>query len=325
MRLLALTNTVLLLSTIALAQSGAPPQAAGSLAGPADNYRLGVGDEINIWVTQVPELSSKTVVIDRAGGFTLPLVGRIRAEELTTSQVQAQLRDALKVYVRDPDVGVSVTQAKNEGVSITGAVNRPGVYQLSGGGTLLEMLVAAGGLAANAGPYGKIMRPLSSGPLPLPDARTEATGKYGIARVNVRAVAGLQKTSDNLVLKPGDTVSVPDAQVIYVIGEVNKPGAYPVNDAQQLTVLQVIAMAGGPLKTAAPAGTKLLRQTAGAKQPTMMAVNLKQVFKGKGSNIELLPNDVLFVPNSKEKAAGARALDVMIQTGIMALTYGLIY
>lgn len=315
-RLLVLTSALLVLGMIARAHATSPT------AIPTSDYQLGIGDEINIWVTQVPDLSAKTVTIDRAGGFTLPLVGRIRADGLTASQLEVQIREALKVYVHQPDVGVSVVQAKNEGVSITGAVSHPGVYQLTGGGRLLDMLVAAGGLSQNAGPYAEVMRPLSTGPLPLPDARTEATGKNSVARVNVRAITGLEK---NFVLKAGDTVAIPEAQMVYVIGEVNKPGAYPITDTQQMTALQVIAMAGGPLKTAAPAATKLLRQTPGAKQPTMLTVNLNQVLKGKGPSIEILPNDILFIPDSKQKAATARALDALIQTGLFALTYGVIY
>jgi hypothetical protein len=84
-------------------------------------------------------------------------------------------------------------------------------------------------------------------------------------------------------------------------------------------------MAGGAMKTAAPSRAKILRNSRTGQKPTLIAVNLKRLLNGKGSDVQLEPNDILFVPNSAEKAATGRALDAAIQTGLFAITYGVIY
>lgn len=313
------------LSLSAAAEPPASTEKASVTSRSKPDYVLGVGDEFNIWVSEVDELSGKTVVVDRTGSVTLPLVGHLHVDGLTVAQLEAQLRRSLQVYVRNPEVGVSLIQTKNEAISLVGALARPGVYQLTGGGTLVDMLMTAGGLTPTAGPYAEIMRPAASGPIPLEGATKDESGKFTRVRVNARALMMLKDSKDNLVLKPGDTVSVPEAQMVYVLGEVSKPGAFPVNEADQLTALQVLAMAGGALRTAAPQNAKILRKTPGAPKPELLAVNLKDLFKGKATDFPLLPNDVVYVPTSAKKAAANRAVEAAIQTGLLALTYHVMY
>jgi polysaccharide export outer membrane protein len=187
------------------------------------------------------------------------------------------------------------------------------------------MLMLAGGIQQNAGPWAILMRPLASGRIPISEAHDDPTGRYSMAQVNVRAVIGLQNSAENIVLKASDTISVPEARSVYVIGDVNRPGAFPVTDEQQTTALQVLAMAGGPLKSAAPQSAKILRNSRTGQKSELVSVNLRQVMSGKSPDLQLHPNDVLFVPSSAQKAVAAKALDVAIQTGLLALTYGVIY
>jgi polysaccharide biosynthesis/export protein len=299
--------------------------AAKSTASETSEYKLGVGDQLNIWVAQLDEFSTKTFTVDRQGCITPPVAGRIHVEGLTVAQAEQAVKTALTRYVRDPEVGVSLTETKNEGVSITGSVVHPGVYQLSQGRTLVEMLMMAGGLQASAGPFAIIMRPQSSGPLPLPAAHTDPTGKYSVAQINVREVISLQKSADNIRLSPGDTVSVSEARMVYVIGDVNRPGAFPVNDTQQMTALQALAMAGGPLKSAAPQSARIVRNSTAGRKPDLIAVNLRRLLKGKTQDLQMQANDVLFVPSSAQKAISARVIDAAVQTAIFAITYGALY
>jgi polysaccharide biosynthesis/export protein len=292
-------------------------------AGPT--YVLGAGDEISVWVAQLEQLSGRSFTIDRDGCVTLPLAGRLHLEGLTVPQAQELMRTSLSQYVRDPEVGISLLQAKNEGISITGSVARPGVYQLAQGKTLVAILMAAGGIQQNAGPWAIIMRPLTSGRISLPAAHDDSTHKFSLAEVNVREVMGLQHSAENIEMMPGDTVSVPEAQMVYVVGDVNKPGGFPVNDEQQTTALQLLAMAGGPLRSAAPEKAKVLRSSRNGQKPILISINLKQLLRGKSPDLRLQPSDVLFVPNSAEKAVAARAIDAALQTGLFALTYGVIY
>lgn len=288
------------------------------------SYVLGTGDELSIWVAEIDSISGKAVTVDRSGTITLPLVGSVHAAGLTARQLEDQLRRSFRTYILNPEVAVSLIETKHDSVSVVGAVARPGLYQLTGGRTVLDMLMAAGGINASAGPYAEIRRSLVSGQLPLSSARDDTAGKYSIARVNVRDIMALKTSQENIVLKPGDVVSVSDAQVVYVLGDVTKPGAFPINDTEDMTVLQALAMAGGTLPTAAPKSATLLRRSPGQTKPTLVAVNLKALLKGKHADLALMPNDVLYVPNSTKKAVTGRAVEAVIQTGIMALTYGII-
>ena len=290
------------------------------------DYLLGQGDELKVWVPQLDEISGKSFTVDRGGCITLPLVGRLHIEGLTVEKAQELVRSSLERYVRDPEVGISLEQAKNESVAVTGAVVHPGAYQLSQGKTLVDMLMVAGGVQQqNAGPWAIIMRPLTSGPIPLKQAHDDESGRYSIAQVNVRAVTGLQESAENITLMAGDTISIPEARSVYVIGDVTRPGAFPVNDEQQTTALQVLAMAGGPLKTAAPQSAKVLRSSQTGQKTQLISVDLRQLMKGGGTDVQLRPNDILFVPSNAQKAAAGRALDIAIQTGLAALTYGVLY
>jgi polysaccharide export outer membrane protein len=288
----------------------------------ASEYKLGVGDQLNIWVAQLDQFSGKIFTVDREGCITPPMAGRLYVKGMTVGQAEEAVKTALRRYIRDPEVGLSLAETKNEGVSITGSVARPGVYQLSQGRTLVEMLMMAGGLQPTAGPFAAILRPLSSGRLPLAGAHNDSTGKYSLAQINVRALLSLQKSADNIALMAGDTVSVSEARMVYVVGDVNKPGAFPVNDERQMTALQALAMAGGPLKSAAPQSARIVRSSTPGRKPDLIDVNLKRLLKGKTEDLQMEANDVLFVPSSAQKAITARAVDAAVQTAIFAITYG---
>ncbi len=298
---------------------------AKAIGSTISEYKLGVGDQLNIWVAQLDQFSGKAFTVDRDGCITPPVAGRLHVEGLNVGQAEEAIKTALKRYVRDPEVGVSLAETKNEGVSITGSVARPGVYQLSQGRTLVEMLMMAGGLQATAGPFATIMRPLSSGRLPLAGAHDDSTGKYSLGQINVREVLTLQKSADNITLSPGDTVSVSEARMVYVIGDVSKPGGYPVNDERQMTALQALAMAGGALKSAAPQSARIVRNATAGRKPDLIAVNLNRLLKGKTQDLQMQANDVLFVPSSAQKAITARVIDMAVQTAIFAITYGALY
>ena len=289
----------------ALAQSPAPS--------PGSSYVLGPGDQLSFVVANFSEeFGDKTFRIDMRGDINVPLAGRIHAAGLTVDEFEGQVEQRLARYVKDPQVVATVTEFNSQPVSVLGAVNNAGVKQVAGHKTLFEVLSLAGGLRPDAGSTIKITRNLDQGAIPLPDAKTDATGQFSVGSISVKAILNATDPSQNIVVLPGDIISVSKADVIYAVGSVTKPGGFPLNQDESLSALQVVSLAGGMTKTAAIDKARILRPVAGSSNRTEIAVNLKQIMAGKAPDMPLQPNDILFVPNSSAKSVSYRTLDALI-------------
>ncbi|MCL4401467.1 MAG: polysaccharide export protein [Acidobacteria bacterium] len=278
-------------------------------------YVLGPGDQISIRVLEVEEINDKPVRIDLSGYVRLPLVGRVRAGGLTVEQFEANLTRSLTAYVRKPDVSVAVTEYHSQPVSVIGAVKTPGVHQLEGRKTLIEILSMAGGLDVTAGPKVKITRRAEWGPIPLATASRAQGGDFSVAEVNLKDLIDAQNPECNIVILPHDVISVPRAEMIYVVGQVLRSGGYVLNEHEAMTVLQALTLAGGLDRTASPKNARILRSTAGAAERTEISVNLQKILEGKGADLPMRPEDILFVPTSTPKKAAIRAIETAIQIG----------
>jgi polysaccharide biosynthesis/export protein len=292
---------------------------APSSTPPPDTYTLGPGDQIVVRVSDLEEFDNKPVPIDTKGNLTLPVVGWIQASGLSTEQLGAAITERLKKYLVKPDVSVYVTEMRSQPVSILGQVQSPGVHQLQGQKNLFEVLSMAGGLRPEAGNVIEITRRIEWGPIPLPGAANDSTGQFSVASVDVKSVMNASNPSQNILIKPNDVISVPKADTIYVIGAVKKPGAYVLGEHRSLGTLQILALAEGTEKTAAPQKAKIMRAVAGSNDRTEIPVNLKTILSGKKPDISLTADDILFVPTSSAKAAGYRTLEALIQAGTLVL------
>lgn len=248
-------------------------------------YLIGADDLLQISVFQLPELNT-TVRVSGDGYITLPLLGKVKAGGLTVSQLEERIRYLLsRGYVNNPQVTVFVKEYHSARVSIIGAVKNPGVYELIGRRTLLELIAAAGGLTDDAGKTLILIRPSPSGGLKV--------------KVNLKRLIDEGDPSLNYVLSPGDIISIPPDEIIhiYVSGAVNSPGEITFRRSDEPTVLQAIAKAGGLTDKAAKTRIKIIRTTKKGERITIK-VNLKDIIKGKKKDIPLLPNDVIIVPES---------------------------
>src|SRR5437868_1385987 len=188
-------------------------------------YVLGPGDQIAIRVVNFEEINDKPISIDLSGSIRLPMVGRIPVSGLTIEQVASEISKRLETYVKYPDVSVSVTEFRSQPVSVIGAVKNPGVQQVQGQKTLVEMLSAAGGLdSTTAGSTLKVTRRLEWGPIPLPGAGNDSTNQFSVAQINVKSLLEAKNPEENILVKPYDVISVPRGDTVYVIGEVLKAG-----------------------------------------------------------------------------------------------------
>ena len=310
---------VVCLSFLAATLMAQPPAATTSTPGSASNYVLGPGDQVSLVVEDLTDdFANRTFRIDLGGDINLPLAGRLHAAGLTIGEFESRIQQRLTRYVKDPQVVVTITEFNSQSVSVLGAVNNAGIKPMSGRKTLFEVLSLAGGLRPDAGNAIKITRNLSQGPIPLPDAKTDASGQFSVASVDVKAVLNATDPGQNIVVLPGDVISVSKADVIYAVGSVTRPGGFPLNQDLSLSALQVLSLAGGLTQTAALEKAKILRSVPGSSEHTEIAVDLRRVMAGKAPDIPLQPNDVLFVPNSVARTFTYKAIDILA----LAAVYG---
>jgi polysaccharide export outer membrane protein len=278
------------------------------------NYVLGPEDEIAVRVFAADDIPDKPAQIANDGTVNLPMVGEVHAAGLTVEQLQAGLVAAYRKYFKNPQVTVEVTGFRSQAVSVAGEVNTPGVVQLRGTRNLMEVISMAGGLKPDAGDGVLITRSLSQGSIPVAGASVDATGKYSVAQVDIHAVMGGQHPQGNILIKPHDVITIPRARMIYVLGNVGKPGGYVLSGNETMSVTQAIALAGGWDKTAALGEARILR-AGGGEEREQIPANLKKIMENKAPDLQLRPDDILYLPNSMGKAIGARGVETAIGLG----------
>jgi polysaccharide biosynthesis/export protein len=234
---------------------------------------------------------------------------------MNAKQSQEELNKVLSTYIRHPQVIVDVAEVRSQPVSVLGAVNAPGVHQVQGHKTLLEMLALAGGIRQDAGYSVRITRELEWGCLPLPNVHLDPSGKFTIAELNLKKIMEAKSPEENIQIYPHDVISVPKAEMVYVIGEVRRSGGFVLGEHQSMSVLQALSLAEGLNTGADPRHAKILRLKADADQRVEMPVDVKDALNGKKPDVPLQGEDILFIPGSTGKKAALRALEAAIQTG----------
>lgn len=281
-------------------------------------YVLGADDGISVNVVDLAELDAKSlgvVRIDHEGNIRLPIAGRIHAAGLSVENLEKGIAARLSDIMNNPEVSVAVAEYRNHPVSVLGAVKTPGVYQVTGPKTIFELLSLAGGLNADASNRVKITRAVTSGPLPLPGAHSDKTGEFYVAELNVKSVMEAKNPEENIFVQANDVITVPKADVVYVVGAVHKSGGIPLLEKEQISVLQAVSMAEGLDKEASGKSARILRQTGPGKERTEVMVNVEKILAGRAEDVSLQANDILFIPNSLAKSTGMRVLEAALQAG----------
>jgi len=273
-----------------------PPQAEASTNTSAgfNQYsslaRLGPGDLLEIGVYNVPELSTKARV-GNSGDIYLPLIDYVHVGDLTVEEAQAVIEKRLAGggFVRNPHVTIFLDESTSQGVTILGEVVKPGIYPALGDRRLYDLISAAGGFTASAGRKVSVVRQRSQTPITVNLPRNLA-----------------DDLQDNLEIQPGDTITVPRAPIIYVVGDVGRPAGLLVDNGS-LTVLQALALAGGTNHTAKLSAVRIIRK--GPAGMTETKVPLKKMLEAKAADMNLQADDILFVPLSGVRVAAGRGFE----------------
>ena len=278
------------------------PAPGGISSSDSPVLKLGAGDLIEVSVYNVPELTTKARV-GNSGDVYLPLIDYVHVEALTTEEAQALIQKRLEDggFVRNPHVTIFVDESSSQGVTLLGEVSKPGVYPDLGDHKLYELISMAGGFTQSAARKVSIVRRNQLQPIHLSLPRNLA-----------------DDLSSNVDILPGDTIMVPRAPIIYVVGDVGRPSGLLVDNGS-LTVLQAIALAGGTNKTAKMGGVRIIRK--GPAGMTETEVPLKKMLEAKAPDIPLQGDDILFVPVSGGRVLAQRTFEAAMSAATAVTIY----
>jgi polysaccharide export outer membrane protein len=269
-----LCASLVAIATLAVPSAHAQPTAAPA-AGEAALYRIGPGDTVRIAVYQSPDLSLETRVSE-SGLISYPLIGSIRLGGLTVGQAEAALADALRKgdFIKNPQVTVMVTQVRANQVNVLGQVGRPGRVPLDVAGMrLTDVLALAGGVTTTAGADTVVVT-------------GQRNGQPFRKEVDLPRMFAPGGRGDDIEIQPGDAIWVDRYPVVYLYGEVQRPGQLRLE--RGMTVMQALATAGGLTQRGTQRGLRVSRRAANG-QVQQLELSLDDT---------LLPGDVVFVRES---------------------------
>jgi polysaccharide export outer membrane protein len=277
---------------------------------------VGPNDLIAVSVYDAPELS-RTIRIGTDGMIRLPMLKRlIKAEGLFPADLETAIAQALRdeQILVDPFVTVTIAEYHSRPISVSGAVKMPLVFQAEGPISLLEAIARAQGLSENAGPEVLVSRSQLG-----PDGATVMLTR----RITVRNLINDADPAVNIKLTGGEEIRVPEASKIYVVGNVKKPGAFPVQNGSETTVLQMLALSEGLEQFSSKNAFIYRREANGGKNE--IPVELDKILQRKSPDVPLIANDILYIPDNRNKRIGMRAIEAIIGFGVGAGSTALIY
>lgn len=268
---------------------------------------LASGDLLAVSVAGAPEYHYD-VRVSSAGEASLPMLGNVKVAGLSTLLAENVVAQRLqeKGFFNDPQVSIFVKEYATAGISVLGEVQKPGIYPLPGQRTLLDAISAAGGVTPKAGKTVTIThRDAMDNPETVPLSRDN------------------EQTMTNMAVQPGDTVVVSKAGMVYVVGDVKEPTGI-ILDNPRLTVLQAIAVAHGTNPTASLKSATLIHK-ATSSTPQQVPIPLDAILAAKFPDLELQPDDIVFVPVSTAKVIKRRTFEALVQTATGMAIWGTRY
>ncbi len=274
---------------------------------PQRSYLLGPEDLIRITIFNIPEGEGLKAVTPRMmetrvshqGSITLPLVNEVSVQGLTISEAEQRLKELFDKYIQNPQIGVLVSEYRSQRVAVVGSVLNPGVFELTGPKTVIDLLAKAGGLSGNA-----------SNQIHLYRDNPQGRESYIIDLLTVTKGIGSDVVALNLPVQAGDVVTVPEAGSFFVDGAVGKPGSYALT--RPYTVTQALVAAGGVNRELAKTSGITLFRNRGSAGVEKVPIDLDDLVNGRQPDIQVTAEDVIVVPISAPKYVVRRFLGVLI-------------
>lgn len=238
----------------------------------AGDYIVGPGDVLKISVYDHNDLET-TVRVTENGHIVMPLLGQVKVGGMKTSDVSDQISRLLADgYIINPQVNIFIKEFRSKKAVILGQINKPGIAELRGSITFLELISQSGGLKETAGDAATIKR--------------TQNGKQEVIVLSIKSIVEGGDLSQNILIRDGDTIYISKTGMCYVTGEVNRPDAYPSD--KETTVLKLITLAGGFTGKASQSSVRIVR----------LVDNKKTVLKNVDLGTSVIANDIIVVPES---------------------------
>ena len=284
------------------------------------DYKIGPQDLLEITVFEAEKLN-KTVRVSSQGNINLPLIGVLKVKGLTPEELEKELRGLFsEKYLQDPHVSVLIKEYRNQQISVMGAVKNPGVFDVTGAKTILDMLAIAGGLREDSGQLLFLLRPPK-------EEEISQKGKGDFDRRPETFVIDLEgllvegNLKLNVSLSHGDVINVPVSGRVFVGGEVKNPGGFL--KTKKMTLSQAIIQAGGLKFQARASETRLIRYSEKGTGKEVMTFDVYAIQRGKDQDPYLNENDIVFVPSSVVKSVLTTAKDIFSASfGVGKVTVG---
>lgn len=249
----------------------------------SESLLIGPGDQLHIQVVDTPEMDQHPRVTD-AGEVPIQAVGDVKVAGFTPAEAATAVQNQLIAahYMRHPTVVVTIEQFATQTVSVLGEVKAPGAFPIATSRSILDVLALAGGLTNVADRNIVVER------------RGDPTHRVHYMYSNNPEAA----VDTQVLVNPGDTILVPKAGIVYILGDVNRPGGYAMtNNESKMTMLEALALAGGVAKSAKQDGARLIRKDSNGSLSDRK-VSVADLQEGKVPDFAMQPGDVLYVPFS---------------------------
>lgn len=270
------------------------------------NLAIGPGDVVDVEVFDTPELSLSAARVADNGNITLPVLGVVQVSGLNLNQAARKIEAALHArgIMLQPHVTVAIVENATQGATLLGEIKAPGIYPTGGGRRLLDIVAMAGGFSPSAGKIVTIAH------------RDDPHHPVTITLVPNATDLGAQR---NPVIQPGDTIMIGRAGIIYILGDVGKPGGFLIDNNEHISLIQALTLAGGWKREAALSQARLIRKVPQGHEE--LKLDLKHVIKGKQADVKVEDGDILYIPSSLGKTIAYRGMEAVITAAQSVAVY----